>query len=223
MDPDNDIAEERLLRVIEKGQARTATVAIGANKAGNLLKWIRIWLARNYSRPIGREVDPTLKILKSLSSFLWLALACFGIYFAMNYLSHRNAPFQSRVFQAARQITGGASGTMAPALEENLKPESHYVDALQNPNPFTGTAEELKVVEEVDRGPSASEKLADMAKGLVVVGINRGANPDAIIENTQEKRTFFVKAGDKVNEMTVKEIKHDTVVLSYEGQDIEVI
>ena len=68
-----------------------------------------------------------------------------------------------------------------------------------------------------------AEKLAEMTKGLVVVGINRGANPDAIIENTQEKRTFFVKVGDKVNELTVKEIKHDTVVITYEGADVEII
>lgn len=221
MDPDKDIAEERLLRVIEKGQARTASVAIGATKAWNPFKWLRVWLAQNYARPIGRESDPTLKILKTLSAFLWLGLACFSIYFAMDYISHRNAPFQSRIFKAAKHGTA-ATGQIEPVLEDKLKTEAHYVEALQNPNPFTGVAEEVKVTEEV-RGPSAGDKLAEMSKGLVVVGINRGATPDAIIENSKEKRTFFVKVGDKVNEMTVKEIKHDTVVLSYEGQDVEIV
>ena len=221
MDADDDIAEERLLRVIEKGQARTASVALSQSKGTNLFKVIRLWFARNYSRPIGREIDPTLKLMKSLSSLLWFVLACFGIYFAMDYISHRGQPFQGRVFRSVSQSSSSVLDDTAS--QEKVVPESHYVDALQNPNPFTGTAEELKVVEEVARGPSASEQLSEMAKGLVIVGINRGPSPDAIIENAQEKRTFFVKVGDKVNEMTVKEIKRDTVVLSYQGQDVEIV
>lgn len=222
MDADNDIAEERLLRVIEKGQARTAaSAAIGAHKGMNPLKAIRLWFARNYSRPIGREIDPTLKLMRSLSSLLWFALACFGIYFAMDYISHRGQTFQSNVFRAVKSSSSAVLDQASP--QEKVLPESHYVEGLQNPNPFTGAPEELKVVEEVSRGPSASEQLAEMAKGLVIVGINRGPTPDAIIENSQEKRTFFVKAGDKVNEMTVKEIKRDTVVLSYQGQDVEIV
>ena len=223
MDPDKDIAEERLLRVIEKGQARTASIAIGANKSGSLFKLLRTWFAHNYARPIGRETDSTLKLLRSLSSVLWLALACFGIYFAMDFIAHHRVPLGQRLAFNKSRVTTASTGEVGAALENKLKPESHYVEAMQNPNPFIGDEEEVKVVVDDVRGPSPAEKLAEMTKGLVVVGINRGANPDAIIENTQEKRTFFVKVGDKVNELTVKEIKHDTVVITYEGADVEII
>lgn len=223
MDPNKDIAEERLLRVIEKGQARSSSVSIGANKAGNPFKWIRMWFAQNYARPVGRETDTTLRVLRVLSSVLWLGLAAFGIYFAADLIKNREVPFKQRVFDLLSEHSKMNSSSMNPVLEEKLKPESHYVQAMQNPNPFTGGAEEVIVESEPARGPSAEEKLAGMIKGLTVVGINRGSIPDAIIENSEEKRTFFVKAGDKINDLTVKEIKRDTVILSYEGSDVEIV
>lgn len=223
MDPDKDIAEERLLRVIEKGQARTASaVAMGSPKGINLFKWIRSWLAQNYSRPIGREVDPTLKILQTVSALVWFALACFGVYFGLQYLAEQKQSFHGRAFKA-RQAASSSAQMDAARLEPQLKDENHYVEAVQNPNPFTGTSEEVVVQEEAPvRGPSPAEKLAQMAKGLVIVGINRGAVPDAIIENTEQKKTFFVKAGDMINDMQVKEVRRDTVVLTLEGEDVEI-
>ena len=222
MDPDKDIAEERLLRVIEKGQARTASVAMEANKGSSLFKWIRMWFAHHYARPIGREGDATLKMLRTLSGVLWLALACFGIYFAMNFMAHYRTPLHERAISNIKRMTGKSTGQIEAPAQAELKTQSQYVDAMQNPNPFTGSEEEVAVTDNV-RGSSPAEKLAEMTKGLVVVGINRGPNPDAIVENSQEKRTYFVKAGDKINELTVKEIKHDTVLLTYEGEDVEIV
>lgn len=212
MDPDKDIAEERLLRVIEKGQARSASMSLGANKGLGLFKILRTWLAQNYSRPVARESDLTLRLMRIASAVLWFGLACFGIYFIFD-LVHQQSPFKHKLFEAKSRIVASAKDSVNAALEEKLQPENHYVDAMQNPNPFTGAAEEVKVEEPV-RGPSASQKLAEMAKGLAVVGINRGPVPDAIVENTEQKRTFFVKAGDMINDMKVKEIRHDKVVLT---------
>jgi len=222
MDADKDIAEERLLRVIEKGQARSATISLGANKGGGLFKWFRSWMAQHYSRPIARESDVTLRLMRSLSTILWFLLTCFGIYFAFDVISQHQSPFKHKLVEGKNRMISKTTDSMNAVLEEKLQPEDHYVQALQNPNPFTGAGADVKVEEPVVRTESAAQKLAEMSKGLVVVGINRGAIPDAIIENSEQKKTFFVKAGDMVNDLKVKEVKRDTVVLTYEGEDVEI-
>ena len=54
MDPDKDIAEERLLRVIEKSQSRPAS-ASGHRLNLNPIHGLRMWMARRYAKPIGKN------------------------------------------------------------------------------------------------------------------------------------------------------------------------
>lgn len=220
MDPDKDIAEERLLRVIEKGQSRTSSAA-GQSRGGNPIQWIRMWLARRYAQPVGKDSDPLLRALRVLSFVLWSGLIGFGIYFAYNFVVSRQISYQDRLNQPRRAGMMQASDGLVPTLKE-AKPDSYYVGALQNPNPFTGTGEEQVQIVDEPRGPSPKDQLEAMSKALVVVGINRGAIPDAILEDSEQKRTHFVKVGDSVNELKVIEIKHSSVVLGYEGETVEI-
>lgn len=220
MDPDKDIAEERLLRVIEKGQARTSSAA-GQSRGGNPIQWIRMWLARRYAQPVGRDSDPLLRALRVLSFVLWSGLIGFGIYFAYNFVVSRQVSYQDRLTQPKRVGIAQTSDGLVPALKE-AKPDSYYVGALQNPNPFTGTGEEQVQIVDEPRGPSPKDRLEAMSRALVVVGINRGAIPDAILEDSEQKRTHFVKVGDSVNELKVIEIKHNSVVLGYENETVEI-
>lgn len=220
MDPDKDIAEERLLRVIEKSQARTPS-ASGHRQSLNPIHWFRMWLARRYAQPVGKNSDLVLRLLKILSFFLWLGLIGFGAYFGYNYAVERQMSFQQRLAPKSPTLPIEIEAEVV-ATPKDVKPDSYYVGALQNPNPFTGAGEEKVQVVEVDRGPSPKEKLSAMTKNLVIVGINRGPVPDAIIEDSEQKRTFFVKVGDSINELSVKEVKHDSVVLGFENETIEI-
>ena len=64
-----------------------------------------------------------------------------------------------------------------------------------------------------------STKLADLVSSLTVVGINRGTVPEALIEDTQAKRTHFVKVGDQVNGVTISSISSEGVKVTYEGEE----
>jgi hypothetical protein len=222
MDPGKDIAEERLLRVIEKGQSRSSAVAVSGAFPGNLFKWLRSGFSKNYARPIGREVDPVLRGIRWISVALWIAIGVSAVYFLAGLFAPDKVTLQNRILERGK---AAASAARVPASEDiagQLKPQSYYTEAMQNPNPFTGVSEELPQVIQEEKGPSAKDKLASMTKGLSVVGINRGPVPDAIVEDADQKRTFFVKVGDSINDMTVKEIKRDSVVLRFEAEEIEI-
>ena len=70
----------------------------------------------------------------------------------------------------------------------------------------------MVVIEETNR-------LAELTASLTVVGIGLGRVPDALIEDTEEKRTFFVRIGDRINDLVVESIESNGVVVSYEGQE----
>jgi len=69
----------------------------------------------------------------------------------------------------------------------------------------------------------ASATLADATEGLRVVGISWGDEPEVLIEQVKPQKTYFLKQGEKVGSLEVKEIFQDRVVLRSEGKDRELI
>jgi type II secretory pathway component PulC len=61
----------------------------------------------------------------------------------------------------------------------------------------------------------------EMTQNLKLVGISWSNDPDAMIEDTKTTRTFFVKRGQMISEVKVKDIARDKVVLTYDGEDID--
>lgn len=64
-------------------------------------------------------------------------------------------------------------------------------------------------------------KIAQGRKNLKLVGISWSEDPDAIIEDTSSKRVYFLKRGQMINDFQVKAIFKDKVILSYQGEEIE--
>ena len=54
-----------------------------------------------------------------------------------------------------------------------------------------------------------------------LVGISWSKNPDAMIEDTSALRTFFVKRGQMLGKVRVEAIFKDKVILTYEGEEVE--
>ena len=64
-------------------------------------------------------------------------------------------------------------------------------------------------------GPTPLEILREKATALKLVGISWGETPIAMIEDTTKRETSFFKAGQFINEIQLKAILKDRVVLSY--------
>jgi len=62
---------------------------------------------------------------------------------------------------------------------------------------------------------------ADIASNLNLLGIITGDNNQAIIEDKNSKKTFFLYKGDSLGESKVYDIKDSAVILDYKGEKIE--
>jgi hypothetical protein len=69
--------------------------------------------------------------------------------------------------------------------------------------------------------PVFSTKMADMTANLKLVGISMSDDPDAMIEDSSLQKTFFVKAGSMLGDLTVETITKDKVVLKYNKEMFE--
>jgi cell division protein FtsL len=61
----------------------------------------------------------------------------------------------------------------------------------------------------------------DIKANLNLLGIVTGDNNQAIIEDKNLKKTFFLYKGDNIGELKVYDIKNNAVILDYKGEKIE--
>ena len=71
---------------------------------------------------------------------------------------------------------------------------------------------------EVNKGT----QIAELTKDLKLVGISWGDDPDAIIENPEIDKTYFVRKGYMIDEMKVSDVQKDRVILRYKGEEVEI-
>lgn len=61
----------------------------------------------------------------------------------------------------------------------------------------------------------------EIKANLNLLGIVTGENNQAIIEDKNLKKTFFLYKGDNIGEFKVYDIKNNAVILDYKGEKIE--
>ncbi len=220
-----DTPAEQLLRMIEgpAGAASPDPRTLRSGSATLVLKQLLAGLQelpdRFFSRlrPARRETDAFLWNLTMAQRLLWAVLLALGAYVAFDLIVVQPKPKLERVVATgAPEPAGGALETSTSTAAGSLKPLADYLAAVQQANPFGGAAAIIAAPVE----QSAKHRLEELAQGLVVVGIDRGANPEAIIEDTTQSRTYFVKVGDELNGMVVTEISTKGVLVSYEGEEL---
>lgn len=100
--------------------------------------------------------------------------------------------------------------------EEKLPPVPAYPDAI-------GTRELFKP--QASRSRGADNKVSDSAydklKDFTLKGIIAGNNPQAIIEDLKNEKTYFLFKGQRMNQIKVEDIKEDRVILDINGEVLE--
>jgi hypothetical protein len=66
-----------------------------------------------------------------------------------------------------------------------------------------------------------SPRISELTKNLILVGIYWGAHPEAMIEDAEAKKTYFLKRGDMVNGLRIRSILKDRIILEYQGEQME--
>jgi len=105
--------------------------------------------------------------------------------------------------------------TIFPEPAGLKKAVSYYLDKVRERDIFTMGLKKAAV----DLLPSS--KSLDVSSSLKLVGISWSSDPDAMIEDTKELKTFFVKRGEMVGEAKVQAIFKDKVVLSLGKEEFE--
>jgi hypothetical protein len=102
-------------------------------------------------------------------------------------------------------------------INSRLKDVSYYVTRIKDRDIF-------RMGPKIEDTPAEviSAKAAEATKNFKLVGISWSDNPDAIIEDTKNGQTFFVKKGQVIDEMVVESIAKEKVVLRYNQELIEV-
>ncbi len=106
--------------------------------------------------------------------------------------------------------------TFTPPLE-GLQSSEAYAQTFQTHNPFHVLAPPPIAVA-TPQGPDYADLLK---QDFRLVGIAWGANPQAMIEQVGQQRTYTVKAGDALPPFMVKAIQEDHVVLTVESKELE--
>ena len=88
---------------------------------------------------------------------------------------------------------------------------------------FQQLVEEKEVLEvvapiEEDLGPTKEEIIMDR---FSLVGIAWSDDPDAMIEDVNTQKIYFLKRGDSIEDVKIQAILRDRVVLLFEGEEVE--
>ena len=222
MVPAKETAEEQLLRMIEGAKGPAA-----AKAAGMPVSFWRLmepfwkgggFFRRASGKPQGRKdrSDVFLWQLQLTGRIFWLILAGLGAYLIVDVWVLQPTP-PSLLLPATSGGAPASPGALTQTLEEQLKQSADYRSTLAARNPFrlsTGR------VLETTSSQTVKSRLVELTNTLTIVGINRGKVPEALIEDSQAKRTYFVKVGDQINGMTISAIDENGVKIKYEGEEV---
>jgi hypothetical protein len=219
-------AEKQLLNLIEAGEAKKQPAGgpnpVQAQAAQHSRMGIispgawkgRFSFFKDKARAAGKGQRAHQDALKTANNFLSAGVAILSVYLissiSLSYLNVKNL--------SAMQLPV-APVSAAPALSKVtslLKESAVYLEKVKERDIFKMGAKPVE--EEV----APTGKIIDLCGVLRVVGISWSADPDAMVEDTKVNRTYFIKKGDSVGELTVKEIQKDRVVMILGDQQMEI-
>lgn len=209
---------EQLLRMIEGPQGGLPGAPKPVAGALQSLRALFGRLPNPFRRKLrsGRhDADPVLANLTLAQRVLWLVLILFGAFVAFDLVAVQPTSHLDRATARVPETPESAAGA-AQTAGTTLKPLADYLSVVQQVNPFGGAA----AIVAAPITQTTKQRLEELAQGLVVVGIDRSANPEAIIEDTEQQRTYFVKVGDELNGMMIREISAKGVTVTYEGEEL---
>jgi hypothetical protein len=215
--------EKQLLKLIEEPKSKDSKVIQSAAKRHRGLSFFSpgAWLGRIafFKDKAGElklkggalhaDVVKLTNNVLSVSVFILSVYLITNFSFGMNSLK-KTPNLKSGIADASKQaVTFGSSSP--------LKEASYYLEKVKQRDIFKmGAKKQEEKVAQAD-----TSRVKELTKDLRLVGISWSNDPDAMIEDTKATRTFFVKGGQMIGDVLVKQILRDKVVLSYETEETE--
>jgi len=205
---DNITPEERLLKIIESPGIQKAKVYFSAKaKAIDIKSLVKRLKGFRFDKNIIKKIDLRLanKIVASLCGLITLFL----IFDFFRVGSNLRSRFE-KTLQASKSAIIEEKKVALP----NVNIEEVIAQAKRR-NVFTF----LPAPAEAQQTPSPN--VTEIISNLKLVGIIWSNNPQAMVENPKEQRTFLLSQGEQIGQVKIKKIFQDKVIIEVEGQEQE--
>ncbi len=206
MAKDDMTPEERLLKIIENPNTPKRQESLAAKvrsfDPGSIKEWFSgIRMDKDLLKKINlKAINKIIAVICALITLIWIF------------------DFGRGGIALAKRFKKISSGESLVSSDEGKWPKIDVTitDATiqaRKRNIFTFLPTKEEAASAVSVGPTLGN--------FKLVGILWSDNPQAMIENSQEQRTYFVSNGDKIGELTVKKILRDKVMLGKDDQEWE--
>jgi hypothetical protein len=158
--------------------------------------------------------------IREVNKILFVAVLVMAAIFSMGMI---------RGLQTAQQIVDFKQPQPVKVPAENLLPQfadiQRYISAVSLRNIFNPFEKKEVAAQAVESKPvAAAARVFERTKALKLVGVSWLDTPDsasAMVENSTNGVTYFLRVGEKLNDVTVKSIYADGIVLEFEGERME--
>ncbi len=228
-----ETAEQKLLKIIEAqgGAASAAPASSPASPEANVAQQVADSVKSSglpSLPPFIQSLGNIFKLgassknlavhfgMREVNYLLLLAVMMVGTVLALNVFSGMRLLKKRVSFSAARGGVNALGNFIPPVIEI-----SQYLDNFRRRNIFK-PFEKLEVKESA-LTPEASTGLSAKTKDLKLVGVSwldSAESASVMIEETTSGNTYFLTTGEKIRDVTIKTIYADSVILSYQGEEI---
>lgn len=212
--------EKQLLNLIEEpksmGSLQTAAIKYqGSSIFSPAALKGRFRFIRNRFAVLLKLKDPRQLDIKALNEILKIIVVILTAYL---FFSIGLSALHLKKGTSLKPKTEGKSVVNLPGASSLLKTGSYYLEKARARDIFSMGLKRTNL--DIPRGPS--QRIIEATQHLKLVGISWSQDPDVMIEDTKTQRTFFLKKGQTIdNEIKLQAVFKDKVILSYEGEEIE--
>ena len=107
-------------------------------------------------------------------------------------------------------------------IKSLLKQKQDYLQKAETRDIFEMGYVKRKEVDFKKDEANKFSPIKELTKDFKLVGISWGNEPDAIIEDPDTDKTYFVRKGYMIGEMKVYDVRKDRVILRYKGEEVEI-
>lgn len=203
--------EEKLLRLIRNKNKDSAGQAVSPEKPQPVSKAAgdkpALFSLKQYLRKI-----LSIKRLKIILSSLVVVALLYAVWEILFLKESKTAQPKS-----VQNVEIKPEAQSKPLLEP--VPFEYYANKINKRDIFKPAFEQGQP----STGGVTKSTLSELAANLRLAGIIVDKQPQAIIEDTKQKKTYFLSKGDFIGEIKVEDILESKVILSYGEEKIELI
>ncbi|HOW35217.1 MAG TPA: hypothetical protein PL155_02220 [Candidatus Omnitrophota bacterium] len=195
--------EEKLLGLIRKKDQSQGKILAGKKQSAPEQKGLA------QRQDSGKESGILFKIADRL-----LLVAVFVL---LGFVAYEFLFITDDRLKSFKEPAGTTEEVAIPSAESvNPKPYSYYSEQIAKRDIF-----QSPVYKRTMGDAKAPEAGSELTKNLRLVGIVLDSNSQAIIEDANAQRTFFLHKGDRIREAVVEDIQESKVILNFSEQRIE--